>query len=1111
MKKIYSSIFFILLVCCWLNNTCIAQGTWQNVGTNGLVAASAADQAVAVDNKGALYVAYRDEARDFKITTKKFNGTDWVIVGPVGFSVGYVSGVSMAIAPDGTPYVAYTDNGLQAKTIVKKFNGTSWSDVGITGFSATFAYGAALAIDRNNTPYIAFSDFGKSGKATVKKFAGSSWVEVGSAGFSTNHANGITLAIDENNIPYVAYSDNAVNGKATVKKYSAGNWLTVGTVGFTSSYANDISLAITTDGTPCIIYRDEATGYRATAKKYNGTIWADMGNPGFSTGAVRHTTLVTKGNTTYASYIDYGSGMFSNPGTLAVRKFNGTTWENMGPASLTASPGKAFDLKLAIADEGSPYLAYSSESAGWNATVLKLTAPAAPANLAPVANAGTDTTIQLPVNSVKLSGSGTDTDGSVVGYTWRQVSGPKAATFSSTTAAAPVVSNLTDGKYIFGLKVSDNVNAVSAEVIITIVVNPLENVVPLANAGTDKTITLPATSVDLTGSATDSDGEVTAYNWQQVSGPSIALISNTTIAGPTVSALVAGSYVFSLTATDNRNGISAASQVTVLVNLPINLVPVAHAGSDLSITLPQQTAVLDGSGTDRDGTIVAYNWKQVSGPSTVTFSDTAAANATVSNLQVGKYILGLTVTDDRSGRSSNSYVTLTVNEAANILPVANAGADQSITLPISAVSLSGSGSDTDGAIVNYTWSQVSGPNTAILTNATAASPTASGLIAGSYVFSLIVQDDKNGSSTVDQVIVTVKAITTVTVAQQVVTFTLIDADTDKDIMTLTSNAVLDLAKLPTKNLNIRANTNPGRVGSVLFALTGARKFNKTENGAPYALFSDQTGNYNAWVPVLGNYTLKATPYKAASGTGSVGTPLTVAFTVINSTVTPAPVVVEGVLATVQQVVSFTLVNADTDKDIITLTPGATLNLATLPTRNLNIRANTNVNKVGSVSFALTGKQTHNVTESHAPYALFGGDADYKSWTPTVGSYTIKATPYTEAKGQGIRGAGQLVSFTVVDQATTVATAKTVTNAPVVTAYPNPATTKLYVKSADVKDGALTATIYNQTGNVALTQKINTTVSGLLAEINVTNLAAGKYILVLTSTNGVINRQHIVIE
>ena len=39
---------------------------------------------------------------------------------------------------------------------------------------------------------------------------------------------------------------------------------------------------------------------------------------------------------------------------------------------------------------------------------------------------------------------------------------------------------------------------------------------PVANAGTDKSITLPTSSTGLTGSGTDADGSIVGYQWQQV-------------------------------------------------------------------------------------------------------------------------------------------------------------------------------------------------------------------------------------------------------------------------------------------------------------------------------------------------------------------------------------------------------------------------------------------------------------------------------------------------------------------------------------------------------------------------------------------------------------------
>ncbi len=118
----------------------------------------------------------------------------------------------------------------------------------------------------------------------------------------------------------------------------------------------------------------------------------------------------------------------------------------------------------------------------------------------------------------------------------------------------------------------------------------------------------------------------------------------------------------------------------------------------------------------------------------------------------------------------------------------------------------------------------------------------------------------------------------------------------------------------------------------------------------------------------------------------------------------------------QQVTSFTLVNAETDKDIQTLINGATINLKTLPTRKLNIRANTNPAIVGSVVLNLSGAVTRNTTDGTAPYSLFGDtNGDYTPWTPNAGSYTLKATPYSSSGGSGLAGTSSTINFTVVNR------------------------------------------------------------------------------------------------
>jgi hypothetical protein len=107
---------------------------------------------------------------------------------------------------------------------------------------------------------------------------------------------------------------------------------------------------------------------------------------------------------------------------------------------------------------------------------------------------------------------------------------------------------------------------------------------------------------------------------------------------------------------------------------------------------------------------------------------------------------------------------------------------------------------------------------------------------------------------------------------------LINADTDQPILTLTNGTTITLASLPTRNLNVRAVTSPSTIGSVRFGLDANSNY-RMETSAPYALAGDDNGNYRAWTPSVGAHTLKATPYAGTNGSGTVGSTVTVGFTV----------------------------------------------------------------------------------------------------------------------------------------------------------------------------------------------------------------------------------------
>ena len=96
----------------------------------------------------------------------------------------------------------------------------------------------------------------------------------------------------------------------------------------------------------------------------------------------------------------------------------------------------------------------------------------------------------------------------------------------------------------------------------------LANQLPIANADIDKSIILPANSITLNGSGSDTDGSIVSYGWTWVSGPSYGIISSPATASTSITGLsTTGTYVYRLTVTDNL-GAKASDDVNVMVNSP---------------------------------------------------------------------------------------------------------------------------------------------------------------------------------------------------------------------------------------------------------------------------------------------------------------------------------------------------------------------------------------------------------------------------------------------------------------------------------------------------------------------------------------------------------------
>jgi len=178
-----------------------------------------------------------------------------------------------------------------------------------------------------------------------------------------------------------------------------------------------------------------------------------------------------------------------------------------------------------------------------------------------------------------------------------------------------------------------------------------------------------------------------------------------------------------------------------------NSAPVANAGANQSVVLGNVT--LDGTASlDANNDPLTYKWSLANKPvgSSVALSSATSAKPTFTADVAGTYVLTLIVNDGKVD-SAVAAVSVTAS-AANSAPVANAGLAQSVVAG-SVVTLDGTSStDANNDPLTYKWFLTSNPynSTATLSSSSSVKPTFITDVAGTYVFSLIVNDGKVDSA-----------------------------------------------------------------------------------------------------------------------------------------------------------------------------------------------------------------------------------------------------------------------------------------------------------------------------------------------------------------------------
>ncbi len=312
----------------------------------------------------------------------------WVEVGMGSASGGGISGMgdvklpSIATAADNTIYVSWsnihswleTDNTARSTSdiYVKRFNGTEWEEVGV-GSATTrgisnnpdndrYDSGSIVKVAPDGTPYVLWEKLGFNGNGPgsfyIKRFNGTSWEEVGVGSASgtglASLAKMPTMAIAPDGTVYVAWSSpgngsNSGTAGIYVLRFSGTAWEEVGAgsasccgggISQGQGPGNDPVIQVDSNGTPYVVWTCLFYGAHSQicVRRFNDTTWEEVGAGSatfpYGMSATQNISdypymAIGPGDLPYIAWAYWNGSNWD----IYVKRFNGTVWDDVGTSS----------------------------------------------------------------------------------------------------------------------------------------------------------------------------------------------------------------------------------------------------------------------------------------------------------------------------------------------------------------------------------------------------------------------------------------------------------------------------------------------------------------------------------------------------------------------------------------------------------------------------------------------------------------------------------------------------------------------------------------------------------------------------------------------------------